>query len=88
MYHIHKFRLEEQREQEILLPVGSRILTLQLQDDMPHIWCMVSQDKDMETRTFTTCLTGWQVDDKLSAYIGTYQKCGLVYHVFETGERY
>ena len=65
------------------MPVGAKILAVQLQASSPMMWAMVNPDAPRETRTFVAEPTGGYFDPEGMEYIGTFQTEGLVFHVFE-----
>lgn len=87
MKRIYKYKLETTNVQEIEMPFGTQILTVQVQNGSPCIWAMV----DMEVKTtkmyvFRIFGTGHPIEDDFSGkYIGTYQlnSGSLVFHVFQ-----
>ena len=90
---IWKFVLERRELQEIQMPKGCRILSLQAQAGKPCLWAAFEHhnsnyfNRDEETRTFFTVGTGEHVTHSLSCltFLGTYQLSNgdEVYHVFE-----
>ena len=83
---IYKYELEVTNVQTIDMPVGAKILCIQLQNFMPCIWALVDPDMPKERRTIEIFGTGHDVPDKGERkYIGTYQLMNgaLVYHCFE-----
>jgi hypothetical protein len=87
MKTIWKFRLSSADRQYFLVPPGSRVLTVQLQDQDPVIWCWVDTDagEPMVQKEIWIFGTGYPMPEGLNfAYIGTFQPIhGLVFHVFE-----
>jgi hypothetical protein len=67
------------------MPVGSIILTVQVQEQIPCLWALVDPAAPHERRCFRTYGTGHPVADDSGEYIGTFQLNGgvLVFHVFE-----
>jgi len=45
----------------IVLPKGAKILKLDFQLGIPHLWCEVAPDTDKETRTFFLVPTGQEL---------------------------
>ena len=73
------------------LPVHSKVLTVQLQNGMPHIWVLAHTEdlKETSTRFFKTFGTGETITARQGwrrVYIGTYQQGAYVWHVFEEVE--
>ncbi len=85
MIKIWKYKLEIAQFQSIEMPEGSRILTLQMQMNIPCIWASVIPDQKKVKVKIMTVGTGQRFNaDNLDRYIGTYQfkKDLTVYHVF------
>lgn len=85
---IFKFPLEITDKQNIQIPKGSEILTVQTQDGMPCLWALVDQKRETEPRNIEIYGTGHPVLSDLGTsrkYIATFQMRGgsLVFHVFE-----
>ena len=74
--------------QELHLPKGARVLTIQSQyNKQPMLWALVDpEEKEQERWQFVTLGTGHQAppDLKMFQYFSTYQIDGgaLVFHVF------
>ena len=87
MEAIWKIKLECTDRQIINLPAGAKVLCVQEQGDIPHLWFITPQTKDpaIEERTFTIYGTGHEHPEIEGRYIGTFQLRGgmLVFHVFE-----
>lgn len=67
-----------------VMPKGSKILSLQMQDNKPTIWALCDPVAARETRKLIHCSTGSDCSGDLDKFLGTYQtNGGLVYHVFE-----
>lgn len=66
----------------IEIPEGAKILTMQDQGGVLHLWAAVNPDADLEKRHFVTVGTGGVINEGLE-YIGTYQESAFVWHVFE-----
>lgn len=85
---IWKFGLETTDNQEIEMPIGAEILTVQTQHEQPCLWALVHPSAEKEIRHFEVFGTGHEVSYPTGTdrkYIGTYQLHGgsLVFHVFE-----
>ncbi len=80
---IFKYPLRIDAQQELDLPVGARVLTVQLQDGKPCLWALVDEDAEVETITIEMIGTGHPVYDP-GKYLGTVQmeQGKLVLHVF------
>ena len=79
MKQIWKYKLSESA---IEMPIDAEILSVQLQNDVPHIWAMVSPQNELEKRKFAIVGTGQSFDDTNMKYIGTYQDGPFVWHLF------
>ena len=82
---IWKYTLDVTDEQSVVLPSGSRLLTVQVQNEIPTIWAEVDTEAlDRERYTLRTYGTGHWVDDDPGVYLGTYQlmEGRLVFHVY------
>lgn len=86
---IWKYILETTDSQELIMPKGACVLTVQVQNNTPCLWALVNPNAEKESRIFETFGTGQPIccaTDMQRNYIGTYQKHGLVLHVFESKE--
>ncbi len=86
---VWKFPLQVADVQQVLMPQGARLLTVQVQDDTPCLWAVVDPASRPVVRWIHTAGTGhtWPAKS-LSEHISTYQLHGgaLVFHVFDGGE--
>lgn len=96
MRTIWKFPLTE-KECDIEMPMGSNVLTVQVQGDKMCVWANVDPDTDeKETRRFACVGTGRPIPSMALDYIGTVQldNAGIgdeamvqtptiVWHIFE-----
>jgi len=85
---IWKFPLKVTDGQNISMPVGSEILTVQTQNEEPCLWALVDPKATTEIRFFEIFGTGHPVGYDMGVsrkYISTFQLRGgaLVFHVFE-----
>jgi hypothetical protein len=89
---IYKYPLSmaEVDYQEIKMPKGSKILSIQLQDGFPTLWAMVPVSFDSVKRGIRAYPTGhmtFLVDiGKPEPFICTLQISGFVFHFFDAGE--
>ncbi len=68
------------------LPMNTKILTFQVKDAYPYLWCVVPDEphNDMVTRHFEIYGTGQDIECILTrSYIGTIQIDVFVWHLFE-----
>ena len=85
---IYKYEIEVRAEFSLNLPVGAKILTVQVQHDIPVLWALVDpSNTKKETRIFILCSTGGEIyhDIDLLDYIGSFQldKGYSIGHLFE-----
>ena len=80
---IWKWPLNMATEQDLQLPSGARLLTLQLQGDNPQLWFLCDAHAPLEPRRFAIHGTGHPLPDKPGEYVATFQTGALVWHVFE-----
>jgi hypothetical protein len=84
---IWKYELKIDDLQNVIMPIGAEILSVQMQNETPCLWALVNPDeKDTDTRYIETFGTGHPVAYDMGStreFIGTYQTRGLVFHVFE-----
>lgn len=86
MKTIYKYKLQTTDEQQILMPKGAEILTVQLQDGEPQLWALVETNNQPTKRYIEIFGTGNPIIGiGPRKYIATYQLRGgaLVFHVFE-----
>lgn len=70
----------------VLIPKGSKILTVQLQFNEIAIWALINDtETEKEERKFQIIGTGHNINHGPGDYIGTFQMNGgmYVFHVFE-----
>lgn len=67
------------------MPQGAKILSLQVQGNVPQIWALVDTGQWKVSRTFRALPTGAEFDAAGLTYIGTFQinSGALVFHIFE-----
>ncbi len=90
MTKIYKYPLAVLDAQEILVPQGAFVLSVQIQHHGGIVfWAMVDDEAGPERRTYRVFGTGQPIPDDLtnarngSRYLGTVQDGVLVWHVFE-----
>jgi len=67
---------------ELELPAGAKVLHVEEQSGIPHIWALVDTEAEKEPRHFLIRGTGHNVDEDLT-YVGTWQAPPYVWHLFE-----
>jgi hypothetical protein len=73
------------------MPVGAKILDVQIKDNLPCIWALVDETQELERREFRGYATGEKLDVDIRDldYIGTFQlhieneDFIFVFHLFE-----
>lgn len=84
---ILKYPLNGNVVQCVAMPQGARVLSLQMQGDLPHLWALCDEAAPTEPRMFCTYGPQQHLPENIGAkhFIGTYQLLdgALVLHVFE-----
>ena len=83
---IWKYPLEVADGQNLSLPTGAKILTVQMQGGTPCLWALVDEDMPTtETRAIAIYGTGNPMPTEPGAYIATFRLHGssLLFHAFE-----
>ena len=85
---IYKYQLEVTDKQNIELPKGAEILTVQTHYGIVCIWALVDKEAEKEYRSFEIFGTGHNIPVDMGVerkYIGTFQlnDGALVFHLFE-----
>lgn len=81
MITIWKYPLAVTDNQEISLPVGANLLTIQLQNGRPCLWALVNTGAAQKRVRIQIRGTGHPADD-VGRYIATFQLGPLVFHCF------
>lgn len=87
MKAVWKWPLNVVDKQDIFMPAGAEMLTVQVQDGKPCLWAMVDPSLPKERRVLCTAGTGHAIQEETGLdYVGTYQleDGALVFHVFVT----
>ncbi len=85
MQQIWKFPLLSAAE-AIKIPRGARILDVQLQNDRPCLWALVTPAAELVARAIHICGTGSDLLGGTENYLATFQQGPFVWHVFDGGE--
>lgn len=84
---IWKWPLQVTDLQQVQMPRGAQVLSVQMQGGAPQLWALVDEKAPAEPRTFATYGTGNPMPEvaDYGQFVGTYQMHGgsLVFHVFE-----
>ena len=81
-YELLQFNKNEYGSFSISMPIGSKVLCVAMQGDIPCIWAEVDDEVDMIDRNFTIVVTGNSISNYLGTYIGTYQRGPFVWHLY------
>jgi len=82
---IFKYKLRARQIQNVKMPVGAVIQSVQKQDGDIHVWALIDPtETTLEARYFEICGTGNEFDysDK-HKFLGTCQALDGVWHVYE-----
>lgn len=81
---IFKYPLLILDEQQVEMPIGAGIMTVQMQNGQPCLWALVDTRNSPEIRKILIRGTGHPAVD-VGRYISTFQMKGgeLVFHAFE-----
>lgn len=84
---IHKFTLNIADEQDVIMPEGAHILTVQVQNGEICLWAKVITTNPAEARKILIRGTGHDAAD-VGRYIATVQMAGggLIWHLFEAAK--
>ena len=80
---IYKYNIPMESEFEIELPTHRKILSFQVQNNLPQLWALVDPDTPKERVAFHLFGTGILIQEWIGNYIGTIQLHGYVWHLFE-----
>lgn len=85
---IWKYPIEVTDQQNVKMPNGAKILTVQMQGDKPFLWALVDETLpkfQFEVHAIAIYGTGNPIPDQPGDYIATFQMMGggLVFHAFE-----
>jgi len=84
MKTIWKFPLAIVNWQDVEMPMGATILSVDVQKDILCIWALVDPTRNKVNRRIRIAGTGHEIDPRGLDYIGTAQMAGgdLIWHVF------
>jgi hypothetical protein len=83
MRTIWKYEIKEQSVSTDI-PVGAKLLSFQMQNNIPTVWFEVDPEERKEQRRFSLVGTGWKF--MAGGYLGTAQQGPLVWHLYEDWE--
>lgn len=81
---IYKYPLAVQDRQDVLLPAGSKILSVQMQRGSLQLWALVKETARHVPYTILIFQTGDTLPKNYGLYVDTFQmqQGDLVFHVF------
>lgn len=81
---IWKWTLQVAGTQQVLMPRAAKLLSVQMQGEMPQLWALIDPAEPRESRTIRIIGTGYPIDGDPGDYVGTFQMSNgaLVFHVF------
>lgn len=84
MTRVYKYALPKPDDFVTLeLPVGARVLCVQMQGGRPYLWARVDLGVSMEKRRFRLAGTGHDIDERtIGTYVATWQDGPFVWHLF------
>lgn len=85
---IYKYPIVIDDQYDIQLPIGAKVLCIQMQSGVPMMWALVDETRPTEKRRFYVRGTGHEMGPAAhGSYIGTFQihNGALVFHVFDGG---
>lgn len=82
---IWKWRIDVTDMQTVIMPIGAKLLDVQMQNGECCIWALCDHTAPTEPRTIAIYGTGNQMPEDHGEYIATFQMRGgaLVFHAFE-----
>lgn len=87
MRTIYKYPFQVEDVVTQFMPMGSEILAVQVQGDIPCIWAIVDPEAELEVRRFQLYGTGHTMDIAVTQdqHVGTFQLLGgrFVGHLFD-----
>jgi hypothetical protein len=84
---VHKFPLPAGDWVSVTMPEGAEPLSVQVQDDVPCLWALVTVGAPPVVHHFRIVGTGQDLGSNVGRHIDTFQMLGgaLVFHVFADG---
>lgn len=81
---IWKWSLALTDVQALQIPRGAKLLSVQMQGELPQLWALVDPSEPRDMRTIRIIGTGHPIDEHPGEYVGTFQMRdgALVFHVF------
>lgn len=84
---IWKWQIEVTDRQTVMMPVGAKLLDVQMQGGECCVWALCDENAPKEPRHIAIYGTGNPMPDEPGEYVATFQMRGgaLVFHAFEVG---
>ena len=83
MKAVYKYTFFLDDIQRLKMPVGAKILSVQVQGNTPCIWAEVETTNALQERAFVIKGTGHEIKERDLRYIGTFQMPPFVWHLYE-----
>ena len=87
---IWKFGFDIRSDVVIEMPLGAKVISVQVQHGIPYIWAIVDPTAKVVGRNFKIYGTGHTMKDNLDLfeYIGTFQMAGgdYIWHMYMKGD--
>ena len=85
MTAVFKYQMPIEDEFAIPMPAGAKVLHVDVQNGMPHIWALVDPANDLRAYNFCVRGTGHPFRGNEGDHVGTVMlhAGALVFHVFE-----
>jgi len=85
MRTIHKFPFAFNNHVNLHMPLGAKIIHVDIQDGIYCFWAIVDTSKPLANYSFQILGTGHELPDSLDAdhHVGTILHSGFVWHIFE-----
>ena len=82
---IYKYTIPVEDSPKIEMPVGAKVLHVNVQRGVPCIWVEVDPSNEIETREFQVYGTGHMIPDNSGTYLGTFMvdDGNYVFHIYE-----
>jgi len=73
-------------EMNKMIPVGSLLLDVQVQNDSICAWFLVETDNELANIKLKAYMTGEDLPDDIGKHVATVQLDEFVFHIFDYGE--
>jgi len=83
MATVYKYPFRIDDDVSIAMPVGAKILLVDVQNGIPTIWAQVPPQAVMSLRRFRVIGTGHPFDPDRLTHVASFQQPPFVWHLFE-----